>query len=87
MRLHRNARRLIQPLAMVNPYADRLSFLDDKTRMRRDHMKYLSLIRAITLLHQYQREVKTVQHKRKAGALHRGGAGRHCERRRKTLAR
>jgi hypothetical protein len=29
-------------------------------------MKYLSLIRAITLLHQYQREVKTVQHKGKA---------------------
>ena len=47
----------------MNPYADRLTFLDDKTRMRRDHMKYLSLIRAIALLHQYQREVKTVQHK------------------------
>jgi len=66
VRLHRNAQRLLQPLAVVNPYADRLTFLDDKTRMRRDHMKYLSLIRAITLLHQYQREVKTVQHKGKA---------------------
>jgi len=63
VRLHRNAQRLLQPLAVVNPYADRLSFLDDKTRTRRDHMKYLSLIRAIALLHQYQREVKTVQHK------------------------
>jgi DNA primase catalytic core len=66
VRLHRNAQRLLQPLAVVNPYADRLTFLDDKTRTRRDHMKYLSLIRAITLLHQYQREVKTVQHKGKA---------------------
>lgn len=66
MRLHRNAQRLLQPLAVVNPYADRLSFLDDKTRTRRDHMKYLTLIRAITLLHQYQREVRTVQHKGKA---------------------
>jgi len=66
VRLHRNAQRLLQPLAVVNPYADRLTFLDDKTRMRRDHMKYLSLIRAIALLHQYQREVKTVQHKGKA---------------------
>jgi hypothetical protein len=28
-------------------------------------MKYLTLIRSITLLHQYQREVKTVQHKGK----------------------
>lgn len=64
-RRHRNAQRLLQPLAVVNPYADRLTFLDDKTRTRRDHMKYLSLIRAITLLHQYQREVKSVQHKGK----------------------
>ena len=64
-RLHQNAQRLLQPLAVVNPYADRLTFLDDKTRTRRDHVKYLSLIRAITLLHQYQREVKSVQHKGK----------------------
>ena len=27
--------------------------------MRRDHMKYLTLIRAIALLHQHQRTVKT----------------------------
>jgi DNA primase len=65
VRLHRNAQRLLQPLAVVNPYADRLTFLDDKTRTRRDHMKYLSLIRAITLLHQYQREIKQVAHKGK----------------------
>ncbi|MBV1777402.1 toprim domain-containing protein [Burkholderiaceae bacterium DAT-1] len=63
--LHRNAQRLIQPLKVVNPYADQLTFLDDKTRTRRDHMKYLTLIRAIALLHQYQREVKTVQHRGK----------------------
>ncbi|HWW72258.1 MAG TPA: hypothetical protein VN089_20150 [Duganella sp.] len=50
--LHRNAQRLLQPLKVVNPYADQLTFLDDKTRTRRDHMKYLSLIRAITFLHQ-----------------------------------
>jgi DNA primase len=54
--------RLQQALAVVNPYAERLTFLDDKTRTRRDHMKYLSLIRAIALLHQYQRAVKTVEH-------------------------
>ena len=29
------------------------------TRPRRDHMKYLTLIQAITLLHQHQREIKT----------------------------
>jgi hypothetical protein len=57
--LHRNAQRLLQPLAVVNPYADQLSFRDDQTRSRRDHVKYLTLIRSIALLHQYQREVRT----------------------------
>jgi hypothetical protein len=61
--LHRNAQRLLQPLKVVNPYADQLSFADDKTRTRRDHMKYLSLIKSIALLHQYQRQVKTVEHR------------------------
>ena len=47
--LHRNAQRLLQPLAVVNPYADRLTFLDDRTRTRRDHEKYLTLIDTIAL--------------------------------------
>jgi DNA primase len=58
--LHRNAQRLLRSLAVVNPYADRLSFLSDKTRTRRDHEKYLTLIDAIALLHQYQRDVKKI---------------------------
>ena len=53
--LHRNAQRLLRPLAVVNPYADHLTFLSDKTRTRRDHEKYLTLIDTIALLHQYQR--------------------------------
>jgi len=60
--VHRNAQRLLKPLAVVNPFADQLTFLSDKTRMRRDHEKYLTLIDTIALLHQYQREVKTVRH-------------------------
>jgi hypothetical protein len=44
----------------VNPYAHQLTFLDDRTRTRRDHEKYLTLIDTIALLHQHQREVKTV---------------------------
>ncbi|KIC36642.1 hypothetical protein RA27_21945 [Ruegeria sp. ANG-R] len=47
---------------MVNPYAGELSFADGQTRTRRDHMKYLGLISAIALLHQYSREVKRVEH-------------------------
>jgi hypothetical protein len=60
--LHRNAQRLLRPLAVVNPYAEQLTFLDDRTRTRRDHEKYLTLIDTIALLHQYQRPVKTVRH-------------------------
>ena len=63
--LHRNAQRLLRPLLVANPYANELTFLDDKTRTRRDHMKYLTLIRSIALLHQYQRPIKTMNHKGK----------------------
>ena len=62
LKLHRNAQRLLKPLKVVNPYADRLTFLSDKTRTRRDHAKYLTLIKTITLLHQYQRETKVIHH-------------------------
>jgi DNA primase len=59
LKLHQNAQRLLQPLAVVNPYAQHLTFLDDRTRTRRDHEKYLTLIDAIALLHQHQRPIKT----------------------------
>lgn len=58
--LHHNAQRLLRPLAVVNPYAEHLTFLDDRTRTRRDHEKYLTLIDTLALLHQYQRPVKTI---------------------------
>ena len=57
--LHQDAQRLLEPLAVVNPYADRLTFADGRTRTRRDHGKYLNLIAAVTLLHQHQRARKT----------------------------
>jgi len=63
--LHQNAQRLLEPLYVVNPYASKLTFLNDRTRTRRDHPKYLSLIEAIALLHQYQRPVKSSQFKGK----------------------
>ena len=62
LRLHHNAQRLLRPLRIVNPYARRLRFPDASTRMRRDHMKYLALIRATALLHQHQRERKIYSH-------------------------
>ena len=60
LQLHRNAQRLLRSLAVVNPFASQLTFLDDRTRTRRDHEKYLTLIDTIALLHQHQREVKAV---------------------------
>jgi DNA primase len=63
--LHHAAQRLLRPLKVVNPYGERLTFPEDRTRTRRDHKKYLTLIRTIALLHQYQRPVKTrIEHGR-----------------------
>jgi hypothetical protein len=62
LRLHQSAQRLLRPLAVANPYAPHLTFLDDRTRARRDHTKYLALIRTVALLHQHQREVRTAEH-------------------------
>ena len=59
LRLHQNAQRLLRPLLVANPFAEKLTFLDSRTRTRRDHMKYLTLIRVIALLHQHSREVKS----------------------------
>ena len=59
IRRHQNAQRLLKPLFVVNPFVDTLTFPDRLTRMRRDHMKYVTLIRAVALLHQHQRTVKT----------------------------
>ena len=60
-KLHQNAQRLLQALPVHNPFAARLTFPDESTRLRRDQKKYLALIRAIALLHQHQRPRRQVQ--------------------------
>jgi hypothetical protein len=50
---------------VVNPYSERLTFVDDRTRTRRDHEKYLTLIDSIALLHQHQRKIQAVEHEGK----------------------
>ena len=62
LKLHQDAQRLLEPVAVVNPYAHLLTFLDDRTRTRRDHEKYLTLIDVIALLHQHQRVLRTAGH-------------------------
>jgi DNA primase catalytic core len=65
LRLHRNAQRMLRPILVVNPFADKLTFLDAQLRTRRDHVKYLTLIRAVSFLHQYQRPVRQIDHQGK----------------------
>jgi DNA primase len=61
VRRHQNAQRLLKPLYVANPFANELTFPDNRTRMRRDHVKYLTLIRVIALLHQHQRPINTAR--------------------------
>jgi hypothetical protein len=57
--LHQNVQRLLRPMTVVNNYATQLTFRTDKTKSRRAHEHYLTLIESIGFLHQYQREIKT----------------------------
>ena len=60
VRLHRNAQMLLRPIAVANNrMKDDTGFPDHLTRTRRDHVKLLTLVESIALLHQYQREIKT----------------------------
>ena len=56
LKLMRNAQRLLQPVPTTSPHAPDLTFTADRSRTRRDHEKYLTLIDSIALLHQHQRE-------------------------------
>jgi len=58
--LHQNAQRLIRSITVVNNYAEQLTFRSDKTKSRRAHGHYLTLIESIALLHQHQRDHKTM---------------------------
>ena len=56
---HHAAQRLLETLVVINPYAEQLSFPVQSLRARRDHKKYLMLIKAVTYLHQRQRPIQT----------------------------
>jgi len=53
---HWNAQRLLEPLPVVIPYADKLSFPASWMRTRRDHARFLNLIEVSAFLHQHQRQ-------------------------------
>lgn len=54
--IHSDCQRLLRSYEVINPYVPDLDFPDHNLRTRRDHMKFLTLIHSIVLLHQYQRE-------------------------------
>ncbi|MCP4118565.1 MAG: toprim domain-containing protein, partial [Desulfobacteraceae bacterium] len=58
---HQNAQRLLKPIAVVNDFTPYLSYPSQSLVTRRDHEKYLGLIDAMAFLHQYQREIKTME--------------------------
>lgn len=55
---HHALQRLLEPVAVINPFEPLLSYGDDRLAFRRDHPKYLNLILAVTFLHQMQRPRK-----------------------------
>jgi hypothetical protein len=55
VRRHHAFQRLLQPLAIVNPFEPLLGYPDEQLLVRRDHPKYLNLILTVAFLHQLQR--------------------------------
>ena len=64
-RRHHNLQRVLQPVRVVIPYAEYLTFPAASVRTRRDHERFLSLIEAVAFLHQFQRVTRTASHKGK----------------------
>jgi DNA primase len=55
-RRHWNAQRLLEPLPVVIPFADKLTFPSAWLRTRRDYARFLNLIEVSAFWHQHQRE-------------------------------
>ena len=56
-RRHHDAQRLLEPLRVIIPVE--LTYPSGLLILRREHMKYLSLVKAIALLHQHQRPIRS----------------------------
>lgn len=65
LRKHRNFQRLLRPVDVVNPYAEQLTYGDDRLQGRRDQPKYLNLIKAVAFLRQGSKPVVTPAQGRK----------------------
>jgi transcription initiation factor IIE alpha subunit len=56
--LLRNCQRLLEPIKVVNPYAELLKIPKEIFKPRRTNNHYLQFIEAVTFYHQHQREFK-----------------------------
>lgn len=57
--LLQNTQRLLQPIAVRNPFAEQLQIPTEVFKPRRTNAHYLQFIEAVTFYHQYQREKHT----------------------------
>jgi len=53
-----NCQRILEPIKVVNPYAELLDIPKEVFKPRRSNSHYLQFIEAVTFYHQYQREQK-----------------------------
>ena len=56
--LLKNTQRLLKPLKIVNPFAEKLILPKEVFKPRRTNAHYLAFIEAVTFYHQFQREEK-----------------------------
>lgn len=61
LKLHHNMQRLLKPLTVTFSRELRLVWPYSRLQMRREQQKFVSLVKAITLLHQYQRKTGTMK--------------------------
>lgn len=54
---HRSAQRLLEPVRVVIPFAEQITFPVESVRNRRDHSRFLNLIEAVAFLHQKRRTI------------------------------
>lgn len=53
---HHNMQRLLKPLTVTFPDNIEINYPDSRLQMRGEQSKFISLVKAITILHQYQRK-------------------------------
>ena len=65
--LLRNCQRLLEPIKIVNPFAELLHIPKEVFKPRRTNNHYLQFIEAVTFYHQHQREQKADEENRHGG--------------------